>query len=339
MASLPITGRDRGAAPPPQLSVSVVTYNSERHLPAFLESLRRQTAVTWEAFFFDNASRDGTRELIRTAALGELISSDANVGYGRGHNRNFVQCRGRHFLVLNPDLQFGPELFAGLVSHLDAHAETAVAGPRVLEGPARRLFPPRHFYPGEGMIALEPGLRRREIAWLSGCCLIVRREAFEKLAGFDPDYFLYQEDTDFCLRARRAGYRIGYAHEIVVHHLHRQSQPELSDYEYARRVFRGSAVFWEKHYAPADVLRLVRFQYWASRLLLGLGPARAWMPELPHVLSEARLRARRDACREWLEARGHRPVGLAGVPGKIALRQCRLAVEWMVQRRFPVDDY
>jgi GT2 family glycosyltransferase len=328
-----------GASTDPQLSVSIVTYNSARCLPVFLESLRRQTTVAWEAFFFDNASQDDTRALIQKAGLGELVSSDANIGYGRGHNSNFARFRGRYLLLLNPDLQFGPELFAGLVKYLDAHAEVALAGPRVLEGAARRPFPPRHFYPGEGMIALERGLRRQEIAWLSGCCLIVRRAAFDTLAGFDRDYFLYQEDADLCLRARRAGYRIGYADESVVHHLHRQSQPELSEYEYARRVFGRSAVFWEKHYPPRDVLRIVRFQYWISRLLLGLEPARRWTPPWPSVLSAPRLRARRDVCLEWLNRNGHGRVGLTGFPGKIALRHCHVVVEWLRQRRFPLDDY
>src|SRR5262249_27306405 len=187
--------------------------------------------------------------------------------------------------------------------------EHSLAGPRILEGSAKQPFPPRYFYPGEGMIALEPGLRRHEIAWLNGCCLIVRREAFERLGGFDPDYFLYQGETDLCLRARRAGYRIGYAGNTSVHHLHRQSQRELSDYEYARRIFQGSAVFWGKHYTSRDVLHMVRFQYWISRLVLGLGPMRRRLPELPAVLSEARLRARSDICREWLESHGHQRVG------------------------------
>jgi cellulose synthase/poly-beta-1,6-N-acetylglucosamine synthase-like glycosyltransferase len=163
--------------------------------------------------------------------------------------------------------------------------------------------------------------------------------AVDTLAGFDRDYFLYQEDADLCLRARRAGYRIGYADESVVHHLHRQSQPELSEYEYARRVFGRSAVFWEKHYPPRDVLRIVRFQYWISRLLLGLEPARRWTPQWPSVLSAPRLRARRDVCLEWLNRNGHGRVGLTGFPGKIALRHCHVVVEWLRQRRFPLDDY
>lgn len=248
-----------GSSANPQISVSVVTYNNSQCLPAFLDSLRRQTDVTWELFFFDNASRDGTPALLQQEALGEVFVSDTNIGYGRAHNHNAARCRGAYLLILNPDLVFGPDLFAGLLRYLQEHPEHALAGPRILEGLARQPFPPRHFYPGEGMVALKPGLRRRSIAWLSGCCLIVRRDVFEKLGGFDADYFLYQDETDLCLRARRAGYQIGHAGNIDVHHLHRQSQRDLSEYEYARRVFQGSAMFWEKHYPPRDVLRMVRF--------------------------------------------------------------------------------
>ena len=135
------------------------------------------------------------------------------------------------------------------------------------------------------------------------------------LGGFDPGYFLYQEDTDFCFRARQAGYCIGYADDTLVHHLHRQSQRELSEYEYRRRIFEGSALFWEKHYAPRDVMRMVRFQYWVTRILLRLGRIRWWLP-VPAVLSETRLQARNDVCGSWLEKRGCRRMGLSGIPGK-----------------------
>jgi GT2 family glycosyltransferase len=335
MAGIPVTG----VSSHPQISASVVTYNSASCLPLFLEALRQQKDVTWEALFFDNASQDETRKLIEEWGPGDLLVAETNIGYGRAHNRNLARCRGKLVLLLNPDLSFGADLFARLSANLEEHREHALVGPRILEGPEKKPFPPRGFYPGEGMVALEPELRRNKIAWLSGCCLMIRREVFEELGGFDPDYFLYQEDADLCLRARMAGHRIGYAPDAVVHHLHRQSQRELSEYEYAFRIFQGSAVFWEKHYAPKDVLGMVRFQYWTSWLLLKLGRARALLPELPYALSEARLRARNDVCRRWLESHGHRLVGGHGRSGSIALRQCRLTLEWILQRRFPLDDY
>ena len=333
-----MTGGPPGVSSEPQISVSIVTYNSAGSLPLFLDCLRHQDGVTWEAFFFDNASQDRTRELIEKAALGNLFPSEANIGYGRAHNSNLAACLGRYVLVLNPDLHFESDLFACLLRALEDHPEYFLVGPRILEGPERRPFPPRRFYPGEGMIALEPAFRRREIAWVSGCCLMVVRDLFEKLGGFDPDYFLYQEETDLCLRARRAGYTIGYENDALVHHLHRRSQRELFEYAYAYRIFQGSAVFWEKHYAPPDVLAMVRFQYWMSRLLFKTDRMRALLPQFPSVLSQERLQARNDVCREWLHKRGHHRVG-SGRVGKIALRQCRLIMEWILQREFPLDDY
>lgn len=338
MASLTLTGSAGGLSSDPILSVSVVTYNNRHCLPAFLASFQRQRDVSWELFFFDNASRDGTAELIRQEAIGELVVSEENLGYGRAHNCNAIRCRGSYLLFLNPDLEFGPNLFSALLGYLEQHPEYGLAGPRILEGDLRQEFPPRRFYPGEGMVALEPGLRRDTIAWVSGCCLLVRRNLFDKLGGFDPGYFLYQEDTDFCLRARQAGYYIGHAGDTLVHHLHRQSQRELSEYEYRRRIFEGSALFWEKHYAPRDVIRMVRFQYWVTRMLLGLGPIRWWLP-LPAVLSEARLQARNDVCLSWLEKRGCHRMWFSDIPRKILFRQCRIALEWIRQGRFPLDDY
>jgi GT2 family glycosyltransferase len=66
------------------------------------------------SLFFDNASADRTAALIQSSGLGELVRSEANIGYGRGHNDNLGRCRGSYLLLLNPDLEFGSGLFAEL---------------------------------------------------------------------------------------------------------------------------------------------------------------------------------------------------------------------------------
>lgn len=328
-----------GGSPVPRLSASIVTHDNADCLPDFLNSLSRQTGVTWEAFFFQNGVTPESSDLIDHARLGELVVSEENVGFSRGHNHNLTRCRGQYVLLLNPDLEFSPSLFHDLAGFLDAHPEYAIAGPRIAEGSAALPFPPRLFYPGEGMVALESGLRRTEIAWVNGCCMIIRREAFEKLGGFDPDFFLYQSETDLCRRARELGLRIGYAANISVHHLHRQSQKGVSDYAYSRKLFVGSALFWEKHYEPRDVLRMVRFQYRASRLLLLFVKAVMPLLRMPAVLGEARLQARRDVCREWLESRQRRQRLAGPGAGRIAWRQVGIIAEWIRGRKFPLDDY
>jgi GT2 family glycosyltransferase len=323
----------------PQISVSVVTYNNAHCLPVFLDCLRSQKVVCWEAFFFDNGSRDATEEIIRNAGFGDFFVSETNIGYGRAHNSNAGKARGEYLLILNPDLRFEDDLFATLVADIEQRPEVALLGPQILEGPDHRPFPPRRFYPGEGMIPLEPGLRRGEIAWLNGCCLLVRREAFDVVHGFDTDFFLYQAETDLCLRARRAGYRLGHIDNAVVYHEQRESQRDLSEYDYSRRIFEGNAVFWSKHYDALDVVRMLRFQHWMCGLLLSMGKIRNRIPLPEYLLSDARLRARRDVCAELLGHDVGRAHAFPSISLRIAIRQIQLVLEWISRGRFPLDDY
>jgi GT2 family glycosyltransferase len=255
-----------------------------------------------------------------------VFESAVNLGYSKGHNANIRRSTGRYVLLLNPDVRFSPGMISGLIAYLDRHPEVALVGPRILEGGNRRHFAPRRFYPGEGMVALEPGLRRSGIAWLNGCCILARRGALRDLGGFDEDYFLYQGETDLCLRARRLGFALGWAPEVVVHHIHRQSQRDISEYEYARRLFEGSAVFWQKHYSPADILGMAQFQLGSSRLLSLAGHALDRLSHLPPELNPERLKARRDVCRELIASK---PAGRKATRAvaRIALRQMRLAAE------------
>lgn len=328
------------AAPAPRLSASVVTFDNASCLPEFLDDLRRQSGVAWEAHFLDNGSRDATLALLRAAALGSLEPSAENLGYGGGHNRNLSHCRGEYVLLLNADLRLPAGLFAGLVAYLDARPDVAFATPRILEGDRHTPFPPRRFYPGEGMLPLLPGLRRRGIGWLSGCCLAARRAVLEALGGFDTAYFLYQAETDLCLRARRAGHGLGCADHLVTHHLHRQSQRALSPYEHALRIYEGSVVFWQRHYPPHEVWRLVRFQLALCRLLLPIAHVPGLRRRGGRALDVERLRARRDICRQWMSHQRTRPAAPPDAPRRsILARQLAIAFLWLTTRRFPLDDY
>ncbi|MGH9424249.1 MAG: glycosyltransferase family 2 protein, partial [Thermoanaerobaculia bacterium] len=176
-------------------------------------------------------------------------------------------------------------------------------------------------------------------AWLNGCCVLARRTVLEELGGFDEDFFLYQAETDLCLRARRAGYVLGWVPDVLVYHLHRQSQRDISEYEYSRRLFEGSAVFWRKHYSPEDVTHMARFQVFVSTSVLPFQAPLSKLGVLPPSLSRDRLRARRDVCRELLSITPASNSNRTAFGTRIAARQSRLAFEWMRQRRFPLDDY
>jgi GT2 family glycosyltransferase len=320
------------------LSVSVITYNSAHCLEGLFDSLSKQHGASWELFVVDNASTDGTAARLAERMVGNVTVNHGNVGYGRAHNQNRPHFRGRHVLFLNPDVTFPAGLFAALVSFLDGNPSVGVVGPSIFEGNGRTAFPPRRFYPGERTIALEPGLRRDYYAWLSGCCLAIRRSVLNEIGGFDPDFFLYQEETDLCLRVRRAGYKLGWCPEWQVFHAHLQSQTGLAEYDQERRLLDGTVLFWQKHFAAADVPNIVRFQYFRASAILSLHE-RFQQFTKNRAFPREKLRARRDLCREWLIHRGYRIFAFNSSVARIAFRQLHLAMEWTRNRTFPVDDY
>ena len=322
----------------PDLSVSVVTYNSAHCLEGLFDSLSKQHGISWELFVVDNSSADGTASRLAERIAANVTVNPCNVGYGEAHNQNRPHFRGRYVLFLNPDLSFPAGLFAALVSYLDANPNVGIVGPTVLEGKDRAPFPPRRFYPGERMVALEPGLRRNYYAWLSGCCLAIRREVLNEMSGFDPDFFLYQEETDLCLRVRRAGYEIGWCPESHVFHARLQSQTGLAEYDQERLLLEGTILFWRKHFAAADLPNMVRFQYFRASVLLILHRSVSWFKK-NRMFMDDKYRARRDICREWLKQGGYRIFALNVSVARIAFRQLRLAIEGVRSGRFPVDDY
>jgi GT2 family glycosyltransferase len=290
--------------------------------------------VTWELLVVDNASTDGTADWLERHPLGPITINPENLGFGRAHNQNLRAFRGRHVLFLNPDLEFADGLFSSLVRFLDEHPRHAAVGPVIREGPERRLFPPRRFYPGERVASLAPALPRDEYAWLSGCALALRREALLDLHGFDPDVFLYYEDTDLCLRARRAGAKIGWCRETEVSHIGKQSQVELSGYEREGNLVRGALRFWEKHFPEHDVARIAHFRWLVASIRLalarGVGPPTA-------ESTRNYLRAERDLCGAWL--RDHQETRLSKATNTLRAlaHQLRLGFGWLRRGWYPMD--
>jgi cellulose synthase/poly-beta-1,6-N-acetylglucosamine synthase-like glycosyltransferase len=189
------------------------------------------------------------------------------------------------------------------------------------------------------MIPLEPGLRREEIAWLNGCCLLVRREAFDMVHGFDTDYFLYQAEADLCLRARRAGYRLGHIDNSVVYHEQRESQRDLSEYDYSRRIFEGNAVFGTSTSPHSTSFACFAFSTGC------VGSCSRWerRGNSSRCLSISSLTRDSKHGATSVPSCSAAHVGRArAVPSislRIGMRQVRLVLEWVRRGHFPLDDY
>ncbi len=216
----------------------VVEYRSGGHLGDCLASLRA-TGVG-ERIVVDNASC-ARQEATARRADPELrwVDAGGNVGYGRAANLGASRSGRRYLLVCNPDVVVDPGAVDALVARLEADAGLGLVGPLVCNPdgsvyPSARTFPDLVDAVGHGVLGLvRPGNRftaryrmldwdhRRpaRVDWVSGACLLARRQAWDDVGGFDPAYFMYLEDVELCWRASRAGWEVGFEPAAAVTHV------------------------------------------------------------------------------------------------------------------------
>jgi GT2 family glycosyltransferase len=259
-------------------------------------------ASTWEIVVVDNASADGSAAIAEEfAPRVRLLRNRENVGFGRGVNQGVQASTGALILIMNPDCRLTAGALPALQAELDAHTECALVGPRVLDpdgtvqgsvrgdpdmltglfgrtGRLRRLLP---WLPVSSRNVVTPaapaaGARSVSVDWVSGACMLVRRDRFAAVGGFDERYFLYWEDADLCRRLRARGYQIRYVPGAdVVHRVGQSSRTARAD---SIRAFHASAYrYYATHVAPAafNPKRLLARMLLSARCWLALRQARS----------------------------------------------------------------
>lgn len=229
------------------LAVITVTFSPGRHLAALASSLDTATIRPTVVVCADNGSTDGAPEALAASRDGaEVFSTGGNIGYGAAVNAAVRRLKGRrqaggvdprYFLVTNPDVRFRPGSLDELVARLEASPGAGAAGPRIEEAdgstyPSARQVPSVLTGIGHALLgdvwpnnpfsrAYRAGSDmsvERTAGWLSGACLLVRWDAFERIGGFDERYFMYMEDVDLGDRMARAGWDNLYCPSSVIHH-------------------------------------------------------------------------------------------------------------------------
>ena len=287
------------------ISIISVTYNSERCIADCVKSVLSQRGVAFEVVVVDNASTDNTLARLKELKC-RVIASTENVGFGRGNNLGFAATCGRYVFLLNPDARLvETDALANLCRLMDANPRWGMAGTMVCFPDGEPESPPATIYPGQRHVRRDFSKLPGKVAWVLGASMIIRRELFEKLDGFDPGFFLYSEETDFCLRIREIGFEIGFIPEVVVEHIGGASEDTRDPYEVSGRKLKGLLRFRQKHYSPDDCvflakrdLRRARFRMILNGLLARLQPShsKAWQK---HRL----YRAIWEVSRDYLESR------------------------------------
>jgi len=215
----------------PEVSVVVVNWNTRELLRECLTSVVAQMAeVDLELLVVDNASADGSAELVEQGfPQARLWVNPENRGFAAANNQALAQARGRIAFLLNSDAYLKPGALRTLVDYMDAHPEAAVVGMRVLnpDGTTQpscfrfptlwdvfcemsfltTLFPQSLLFNRRGMGGFD---RRtlREVDWVLGAAMAVRREWVERVGGLDEGYFMYVEEMDWCRRIREVGGKV-----------------------------------------------------------------------------------------------------------------------------------
>lgn len=248
------------------ISVIIVSYNTADLTAACLESVFASQQVNYEIFVVDNASKDGSAEIIRKKFPSvRLVANETNRGFGAANNQALHECTGRYVIFLNPDTTVEPESFYTMVTFMESHPKTGLAGPKVFNPDGTRQDSVSYRYPGHRYGVADLGSLPGNIACVLGACQIASASLLHEIGGFDEDFFLYGEDQDLCLRVRKRGFEIGFIDDAVIMHHGGQSERETLPAEIVRKKFRAELLFFRKHYRPETVRRICSAQLARAR--------------------------------------------------------------------------
>jgi GT2 family glycosyltransferase len=247
---------------PIDLSVVIANWNTAALLKECLASLTSSSFDgLLEIIIVDNASSDGSVAMVRQEFPSvRLIENNCNPGFARANNQGITESGGRYILLLNSDTVMPSGALAGLVEFMRQHPDAGACSPRLVRVDGK----PQEFAFGDDPTLpylLRRGgyrllLRRalhdwntdqvREVDWVSGACLLVRRQAIDQVGLLDENIFMYFEDNDWCLRMRLKGWRIYYNPTVSITHVGSQS---LAQNPAARHAYyRSLDHFYAKHY-------------------------------------------------------------------------------------------
>jgi GT2 family glycosyltransferase len=282
------------------LAIVIVSTNEARWLRPCLSSVFAHAGeLALDVVVADNESTDGTRELVEGEFPGARVVTCKNRGFSHANNRGIMTTDARYVLLLNPDTEVRVGTFAELVAELDERPLVGAAGVKQVT-PDGALHPTARRFPnalrawgealacerwpvgggivGERELDLTRYERELPCDWTSGSFLLLRREALESAGFLDERFFIYSEETDLCLRVKRAGWEVHHMPALTI--LHHAGKAGVNPKMEAQAVF-ARLQFVRKNFSPLHRGAYVA-ALWAQYLL------RAWFPRGPERRAAAR---------------------------------------------------
>lgn len=284
---------------PPSLSIVIVTYNSAAVIKDCLASIPSGwpgsvplPSPEVETIVVDNGSTDGTADLIRAQFPWVILLADhGNLFFAGGNNFGFQKATAPFIFMLNPDTIVHPSALKALVEFAVAHPKAGMVAPHVVNPDGSLQHNTFHFpnlqqavygfferlapidSPQNGRYLPDDYTQVHEVEHILGAALLFRRELYQQLPGMDEKFGIYFEETDWCYRARKAGWQLLYTPTATITHLGAHStgqNPEKSSAQF----YKSQSYFYRKNYGWLNYLILkaitvVGLLYWLARSLNG----------------------------------------------------------------------
>ena len=275
----------------------VVSYQVRELLRACLSSVREQRPAAHGVWVVDNASTDGSAEMVaRDFPEVRLVACAENIGFGRANNLAMARAEADVFALVNPDTELPSDALQRALEVFERHPDAGIVGVSLANAdgtpqPSRFAFPDllnllveslglHRLLVGVGFgstsLAPERDGVESPAAWVSGACMLVTRSVFERTGGFDERLFLYGEELDWCWRARAAGFAIWHTSRTrVLHHGGASGAGERGSL-FVRNI-EGRLAFMRRHRGAMQAVIAREIVTLGALWRWGIWRARAWL--------------------------------------------------------------
>lgn len=256
----------------PDLSIIIISYNTKEITQTCLDTVVRSVAqdpdISAEIIVLDNASEDGSPAMLKKFKSGlsnhptitmQTLFSKKNLGFSKGNNQAVQQAKAPILLLLNSDIEVVHDAIPNLLTLYKKHSFDFAGGKLLNKDMSPQPSVGRFYTLPVAFAALflkadAWGFSRsspssiRQVDWISGACIMARKDIYEALGGFDESIFMYWDEVDLLFRARENGYLTGFFPQPRFIHLEGASSKSRT--QPILKVFRGYLHFYKKHYSP-----------------------------------------------------------------------------------------
>jgi GT2 family glycosyltransferase len=255
-----------------KVSIIILSYNTEKLLKDCLTSLfSRIDKTSFEVIVVDNASSDDSVAMVKKDfPKVAIVENDTNLGFAKGCNIGVKEAQGEYLLFLNSDTKLTDDPLPAMLSVFDQHKKVGVVGGLLknTDGTYQRSF--GEFYTLKNVFVLLFGGEKQELKrfspdttkqvdWVSGGFLLVKKEVFEQVGGYNEAYFMYIEDMDLCFSVKKRGYEVWFTPDAVVGHVGQGSSNRTFAIVH---IYKGLQIFYKQQQS--------RVEYYIVKVLLWL---------------------------------------------------------------------